>query len=163
MAMTLPSRAADRRVLSEINVTPLVDVTLVLLIIFMVTTPMLQRGTDVQLPQAHVEHVPEEVGRVSGHERHSLGLVQVYPPARGLLERMRSPELVKVGVREHDPLDLLEGYYLGDFLQGRVGEYSSACVHDDRVLILEEVYVALVPHPRDVVNLHLGKGNAAVL
>lgn len=34
----------DRRMLSEINVTPLVDVTLVLLIIFMVTTPMLQRG-----------------------------------------------------------------------------------------------------------------------
>ncbi|HXZ43198.1 MAG TPA: biopolymer transporter ExbD, partial [archaeon] len=43
MAMSLPSRAGDRRMLSEINVTPLVDVTLVLLIIFMVTTPMLQR------------------------------------------------------------------------------------------------------------------------
>ena len=40
----------DRRLLSEINITPLVDVTLVLLIIFMVTTPMLQRGTDIQLP-----------------------------------------------------------------------------------------------------------------
>ncbi len=36
---------------SEINVTPLVDVMLVLLIIFMVVTPMLQRGKDVQLPQ----------------------------------------------------------------------------------------------------------------
>lgn len=42
----------DRRLLSEINVTPLVDVTLVLLIIFMVTTPMLQRGTDVELPRS---------------------------------------------------------------------------------------------------------------
>ena len=50
MAMSLPSRNADRRVLSEINVTPLVDVMLVLLVIFMVTAPMLQRGTDVQLP-----------------------------------------------------------------------------------------------------------------
>lgn len=60
MAMTLPSRAADRRVLSEINVTPLVDVTLVLLIIFMVTTPMLQRGTDVQLPQAEQSEPKEE-------------------------------------------------------------------------------------------------------
>lgn len=37
--------------LSEINVTPLVDVFLVLLIIFMVTTPMLQQGIDVQLPR----------------------------------------------------------------------------------------------------------------
>ncbi len=37
---------------SEINVTPLVDVVLVLLIIFMVITPMLQRGKAVQLPNA---------------------------------------------------------------------------------------------------------------
>lgn len=50
----------DRRMLSEINVTPLVDVTLVLLIIFMVTTPMLQRGTDVQLPTARAAQVKEE-------------------------------------------------------------------------------------------------------
>ena len=37
---------------SEINVTPLVDVVLVLLIIFMVITPMLQRGKSVSLPKA---------------------------------------------------------------------------------------------------------------
>jgi biopolymer transport protein ExbD len=39
---------------SDINVTPLVDVVLVLLIIFMVITPMLQRGKDVTLPKATV-------------------------------------------------------------------------------------------------------------
>ncbi|MBV9478625.1 MAG: ExbD/TolR family protein [Acidobacteria bacterium] len=38
--------------LAEINVTPLVDVMLVLLIIFMVTAPMLTQGLDVALPQA---------------------------------------------------------------------------------------------------------------
>src|SRR6478672_1986000 len=38
--------------LAEINVVPLVDVMLVLLIIFMVTAPMLQQGFDVNLPQA---------------------------------------------------------------------------------------------------------------
>ncbi|WP_394821962.1 ExbD/TolR family protein [Pendulispora albinea] len=38
---------------NEINVTPLVDVCLVLLIIFMVITPMLQRGKPVKLPMAH--------------------------------------------------------------------------------------------------------------
>ncbi len=39
---------------SDINVTPLVDVVLVLLIIFMVITPLLQRGKAVQLPRAKV-------------------------------------------------------------------------------------------------------------
>ena len=43
---------------SEINVTPLVDVVLVLLIIFMVVTPMLQRGKDVKLP--HAANIDEE-------------------------------------------------------------------------------------------------------
>ena len=41
-----------RTTLSEINVTPMVDVMLVLLIIFMVTAPMIQRGIDVKLPVA---------------------------------------------------------------------------------------------------------------
>ncbi len=41
----------SRMVMSEINVTPLVDVMLVLLIIFMVTTPMMQQGIDIDLPE----------------------------------------------------------------------------------------------------------------
>jgi TolR protein len=56
-------RGASRRVggsLSEINVTPLVDVILVLLIIFMVTAPMMQRGIDVALPQAESAKGAEE-------------------------------------------------------------------------------------------------------
>ena len=43
---------SGRGIKSDINVTPLVDVVLVLLIIFMVITPMLQRGKDVKLPRA---------------------------------------------------------------------------------------------------------------
>ena len=48
-------RGRGRRVagsLAEINVVPLVDVMLVLLIIFMITAPMIQRGVDVKLPVA---------------------------------------------------------------------------------------------------------------
>jgi len=44
--------ANERRMMADINVTPLVDVMLVLLIVFMVTAPMLQSGVDVQLPTA---------------------------------------------------------------------------------------------------------------
>src|SRR5690349_18924660 len=43
---------SSKGVKNEINITPLVDVVLVLLIIFMVITPMLQRGKDVRLPEA---------------------------------------------------------------------------------------------------------------
>ena len=46
--------ANSRGVKNEINVTPLVDVVLVLLIIFMVVTPMLEQGRAVQLPKAKV-------------------------------------------------------------------------------------------------------------
>src|SRR5712692_2003471 len=50
MAMTAGGGSGEIR--AAINITPLVDVVLVLLIIFMVVTPMLQRGKDVQLPSA---------------------------------------------------------------------------------------------------------------
>jgi biopolymer transport protein TolR len=50
----------DRSVLSEINVTPFVDVMLVLLVIFMVTAPLLQQGIDVNLPKAKGKDLPPE-------------------------------------------------------------------------------------------------------
>jgi TolR protein len=50
----------NRTALSEINVTPLVDVMLVLLIIFMVTAPLMQQGIDVNLPKAKGKELPPE-------------------------------------------------------------------------------------------------------
>jgi biopolymer transport protein TolR len=50
--------------LSEINVTPLVDVMLVLLIVFMVTAPIMQTGVDVDLPDAKAQTVPDESGKL---------------------------------------------------------------------------------------------------
>ena len=51
----------DDRILSEINVTPLVDVALVLLIVFMITAPMMIQGAEVRLPQTQVmDSLPQD-------------------------------------------------------------------------------------------------------
>ncbi len=50
--------------LSNINVTPLVDVMLVLLIIFMVTAPMMQTGIDVDLPESRATAIPVKEERL---------------------------------------------------------------------------------------------------
>jgi biopolymer transport protein TolR len=47
---------------SDINVTPLVDVVLVLLIIFMVVTPMLHRGVDLELPKTKHHSTRQDTG-----------------------------------------------------------------------------------------------------
>jgi biopolymer transport protein TolR len=46
--------------MGDINVTPLVDVVLVLLLVFMVTAPMMSRGIDITLPTADQPQVPTE-------------------------------------------------------------------------------------------------------
>ena len=56
------AQLGNSRFVSEINVTPFVDVMLVLLIIFMVATPMMSQGLDVDLPQTkQVEVLPTDV------------------------------------------------------------------------------------------------------
>src|ERR1700679_4149346 len=58
-------RGGRRRSVAEINVTPLVDVMLVLLIIFMITAPTLKEGFSVDIPQAEAtESVPVEDARM---------------------------------------------------------------------------------------------------
>jgi len=58
--MSMDIGGAKGSVRSDINITPLVDVVLVLLIIFMVITPMLQRGKSVELPKAKHAAVNKE-------------------------------------------------------------------------------------------------------
>ena len=50
----------NNRLVSEINVTPFVDVMLVLLVIFMITAPILYQGVDVNLPKASSEPIPSK-------------------------------------------------------------------------------------------------------
>jgi biopolymer transport protein TolR len=60
--MAMGGQDEDRGTMSQINVTPLVDVMLVLLVIFMVTAPMMQQGVQVNLPKADAKAMtpPEE-------------------------------------------------------------------------------------------------------
>ncbi|NJD06600.1 MAG: protein TolR, partial [Methylococcaceae bacterium] len=54
-------RGGRRKPMAEINVVPYIDVSLVLLIIFMITAPLLQTGVDVDLPQAEAKTIdPKE-------------------------------------------------------------------------------------------------------
>ena len=58
--MAMGTSGSGRQSLTEINVTPLVDVMLVLLIIFMVTAPLIQQGVEVSLPEARAKPVEAE-------------------------------------------------------------------------------------------------------
>ena len=76
--------SGPRRAMTDINVTPLVDVMLVLLIIFMVTAPLIQSGVKVDLPRAsaqQMEHQEEKlVLTITRDRRLFLGNSEI-PPA----------------------------------------------------------------------------------
>jgi biopolymer transport protein TolR len=64
MGMSLGGGGGRRALNSDINVTPMLDVLLVLLIVFMVTAPMLQTGVDLELPQAEASVIQDEEGKL---------------------------------------------------------------------------------------------------
>jgi biopolymer transport protein ExbD len=78
-------RPARQSLNSEINITPLVDVMLVVLIIFMVVTPLLQQGVNVDLPPArNVADAPRDENRaitvvLQGSGRLFLGVTPIGP------------------------------------------------------------------------------------
>jgi len=77
------TEGGPRRAMTDINVTPLVDVMLVLLIIFMVTAPLIQSGVKVDLPRAsaqQMEHAEEKlVLTITRDRRILLGDVEISP------------------------------------------------------------------------------------
>jgi biopolymer transport protein TolR len=58
------SSGGDGELNAEINVTPMVDVMLVLLIIFMITAPLLNTGVDLELPQVAAQNIEDPEGKL---------------------------------------------------------------------------------------------------
>jgi biopolymer transport protein TolR len=84
------------QVRSEINVTPLVDVAMVVLIIFMVVTPLIKHGPDVSLPETpHPEAIAENAGRIALTLRAdgSVFLDELPLPRTALLGALRGRDL----------------------------------------------------------------------
>ena len=107
--MSFSSSSGGGGPMSEINVTPLVDVMLVLLIIFMVTAPMVQAGLRVDLPNAEAPALPnsEQKLRVTiGHEDVSNPATPIaiwIGPDRTTLERLAEQLRANVIVqRDHE-------------------------------------------------------------
>jgi biopolymer transport protein TolR len=86
-----------RGAISEINVTPLVDVMLVLLVIFMVTAPMLQQGIKLDLPKARAQSLPSTENRlvisIDGNKKVFLGKTEM--PLERLEETIKNNERIK--------------------------------------------------------------------
>jgi biopolymer transport protein TolR len=84
-------RGRSRRALSEINVTPLVDVMLVLLIIFMISAPLLTAGVPVELPKTEAGAINNQNQplTVSIREDGSIFLENAQVPFAALAPRMR--------------------------------------------------------------------------
>src|SRR5450756_2369223 len=82
----------DDRPMAEINVTPLVDVMLVLLVIFMVTAPMMQQGVQVNLPKADTKAMTpaEESVVVSVDKSGKVFIDKDEVPAGDLRQRLSS-------------------------------------------------------------------------
>lgn len=103
MAFTT-SNGRTQTSLSEINITPLVDVVLVLLIIFMVTAPVLQSGIEVAVPKTRtVKEITEErlVITIDKSQRVFLGNdpININEIAARLRQKIRDPQHQSIFVR----------------------------------------------------------------
>jgi biopolymer transport protein ExbD len=89
--MATPS-GIDSEIRAELNVTPLVDVMLVLLVIFMTMAPHLTRETPIELPSASQPHASDAAGRtvLRIHADGALVLDGVAVPREQLAERLRA-------------------------------------------------------------------------
>ncbi len=104
MAMTTGGGGHQRRALADINVTPFVDVVLVLLIIFMLTAPILQSGIEVEVPKTKtVKEITEErlVISIDRKQRVYMGNdpININEIASTLQKKVRDPERQSIFIR----------------------------------------------------------------
>lgn len=130
------------RFLSEINIIPLVDVVLVLLVVFMVTAPMLHRGIDLSLPRSQSNTItPEErlVITIEPDERVYLGKDRV--TLIHLRKRLHQAKALNAGVSVYLRADRRVPY--GRIVQimdevKRVGIERLGMITDVRKTVVEE-------------------------
>ncbi len=103
------SGGSGRTTLADINVTPLVDVMLVLLIIFMVTAPLIQQGVEVNLPDARAEVVKAEEQKLvlSVKADKSIWLGTDDKPARLALDDLEDKLKANARIRKDHELYLM--------------------------------------------------------
>ena len=106
MAFTNP-RGQTQTSMSEINVTPFVDVVLVLLIIFMITAPILQSGIEVSVPKTKsVNEITEErlVISIDRQQRVFLGNdpININEIGKKLREKLRDPARMQIYLRSDE-------------------------------------------------------------
>jgi len=99
--MFAPPPSDDERAMSEINTTPLVDVMLVLLIVFMITIPVITHTVPVELPKVNNEArvtKPENINLSVNREGQVFWNTMLIPTKADLLERLK-----KVSVQQPQP------------------------------------------------------------
>jgi biopolymer transport protein ExbD/biopolymer transport protein TolR len=101
------ARGQTQTSMSEINVTPFVDVVLVLLVIFMITAPILQSGVEVSVPKTRtVKEITEErlVISIDRQQRVFLGNdpININEIGAKLKEKLRDPERMQIYLRSDE-------------------------------------------------------------
>ncbi|HXS90777.1 MAG TPA: biopolymer transporter ExbD [Steroidobacteraceae bacterium] len=97
-AMNAPPAEEDERAMSEINTTPLVDVMLVLLIVFMITIPVITHTVPLDLPKVRnlaTQTKPENVNISVNRDGQIFWNLTLVPDTNALLERLKSAAVQK--------------------------------------------------------------------
>jgi biopolymer transport protein ExbD len=131
---------AKGRPSGEINVTPLIDIVLVLLIIFMVLTPVMLKELPAKVPQKQTENVPQPPGEnpivveLDAHDRLTLNGGSVAPEALGaeVGERLRHDRQKVVFFRIDDDANYGRAVRVMDVCKGAGAKTLGIVTKDDR-------------------------------
>lgn len=121
MSMNTSGSGGASSVTNEINVTPFCDICLVLLIIFMVITPLLQKGVPVVLPKArNPVKQPEKADNINIAVTMKNGMIQVFYGKKWVPSDVLRDKLEAAYARNPGRKVYLKGYYNAEF--GKIKE-----------------------------------------